>query len=76
MLPRSTLIGHPVTYQAFHEITNFIHDNGDDWDEFCMNTNTAQAIKKAATKTKKPKERTKQKNAKMNGRLAPKPSSR
>ena len=30
-------------------------------------------IKKATTKTKMPKEQTKQKNAKMNGRLAPEP---
>jgi len=49
-------IEHPVTYQAFREITNFICDNGDDWDEFCTSTNTAQTIKKATTKTKTPKE--------------------
>ena len=28
---------HVVTYQAFREITNFIRDNGYDWDEFCNN---------------------------------------
>ena len=40
---------HVVTYQAFREITNFICDNGDDWDEFCHNaacpTTTKKAIK-------------------------------
>jgi len=66
-------IEHPVTYQAFREITNFIRDNGDDWDEFCTSTNTTRAVKKATTKTKTPKKQTKQKNAEMNGRLAPKP---
>jgi len=68
MPPCSMPIKHSVTYQAFRKITNFIRDNG----EFCTNMNTAQAIKKAATKTKTPKERTKQKIAKMNGCLAPK----
>jgi ribonucleoside-diphosphate reductase subunit M2 len=66
-------IEHPVTYQAFCEITNFICDNGDDWDEFCMSTNTTRAVKKATTKTKTPKEQTKQKIAEMNGLLAPEP---
>jgi len=66
-------ITHPVTYQAFREITNFIRDNGNEWDEFCTSTNTARTIKKATTKRKTPKERTKHKIAKMNGRLAPEP---
>ena len=67
-------IAHPVTYQAFRKITNFIRNNGDDWDEFCTSTNTTLVVKKASTtKTKTPKERTKQKIAKMNGRLAPEP---
>ena len=73
MSPRTMPIEHPVTYQAFCEITNFICNNGDDWDEFCMSMNTARAITKAATKTKTSKEQTKQKNAKMNGCLAPEP---
>jgi len=73
MPPHSTLLERPITYQAFREITNFIRDNGDDWDEFCTNTNTARALKKAATKTRTPKKQTKQKNAKINGCLAPKP---
>ena len=66
-------ITHPVTYQAFREITNFIRDNGNEWDEFCTSTNTARTIKKATTKRKTPKEQTKHKIAKMNGRLAPEP---
>jgi hypothetical protein len=66
-------IEHPVTYQAFRKITNFICNNGDDWDEFCTSTNTARAITKVVTKTKTPKERTKYKNAKKKGCLAPEP---
>jgi len=67
-------IEHPVTYQAFREITNFIRNNGDDWDEFCTSMNTTRAVKKAiTTKTKTPREQTKQKIAEMNGRLAPEP---
>ena len=38
---------HVVTYQAFHEITNFICDNGDDWDEFCYNATRPSTMKKA-----------------------------
>ena len=41
---------HVVTYQAFREITNFIRDNGDDWDEFCNNA----ARPSTATKAIKP----------------------
>jgi hypothetical protein len=29
---------HAVTHQTFCEITNFIRDNGDDWEEFCITT--------------------------------------
>jgi hypothetical protein len=29
---------HVVTYDAFREITNFIRNNGNDWEEFCHNT--------------------------------------
>jgi hypothetical protein len=39
-------IQHAVTYQAFCKITNFIHDNGDDWHKFCANT--AHTMQKAA----------------------------
>ena len=73
MPPRSMPIKHPGTYQAFREITNFFRDNGNDWDEFCTSTNTARAIKKAATKTKTSQKQTKQKTAEMNGCLAPEP---
>jgi ribonucleotide reductase beta subunit family protein with ferritin-like domain len=38
---------HVVTYQAFREITNFIRDNGDDWDEFCNNATRPSTTKKA-----------------------------
>ncbi len=31
---------HIVTYQAFCEITNFIPDNSDDWNEFCTTSTT------------------------------------
>ena len=73
MPPHSMPIEHPISFQAFREITNFIRDNGNDWDEFCTNTNTARALKKAATKTRTPKKQTKQKIAEINGRLAPEP---
>jgi ribonucleotide reductase beta subunit family protein with ferritin-like domain len=36
-----------VTYQAFHEITNFIRDNGNDWDEFSNNAACPSTTKKA-----------------------------
>ncbi len=42
--PRTTPLQHTVTYQAFCDITKFIRDNGDDWDEFC--TNTARVARK------------------------------
>jgi hypothetical protein len=73
MPPHSTPLERPITYQAFREITNFIRDNGDDWDEFCTNTNTARALKKAATKRRMPKKQTKQNSAEINGCLAPEP---
>ena len=71
MPPHSMPIERPITYQTFHEITNFICDNGDNCDEFCTITNTARAIKKAATKTKTSKKQMKRKIAKINGCLAP-----
>ena len=43
----------PVLYQAFHEITNFIRNNGDDWDEFCTKTaHTTRNAKKASDPSK------------------------
>jgi hypothetical protein len=41
------LPAHAITYQVFWEITNFICDNGDDWDEFCHNT--ARSARKIET---------------------------
>ena len=35
----------PVSYQVFREITNFIRNNGDDWEEF--RTKTAHTTRKA-----------------------------
>jgi hypothetical protein len=35
----------PVSYQAFCEITNFIRNNGEDWEEF--RTRTAHTTRKA-----------------------------
>ena len=59
MPPHSMLIEHPISFQAFREITNFIRDNGDDWEEFYASTYTTPAIKKTATKTKTSKKQTK-----------------
>ena len=61
---------HTVTYQAFRKITNFIHDNGNDWDEFC--TNTARSTTKATKTQPSQRKASKHKTAKMNGHLAPK----
>ena len=61
---------HVVTYQAFRKITNFIHDNGNDWDEFC--TNTARSTTKATKTQPSQRKASKHKTAKMNGHLAPK----
>ncbi|MCX6760065.1 MAG: 30S ribosomal protein S16, partial [Candidatus Nealsonbacteria bacterium] len=36
--PSPTVFTRRNVPQAFREITNFIRDNGDDWDEFCINT--------------------------------------
>ena len=46
---------HAVLYQAFCEITNFIRNNGDDWDEFCTKTaHTTRKAKKALSLSKQP----------------------
>jgi hypothetical protein len=45
-------IEHPISFQAFRKITNFIRNNGDDWEEFYTSTYSTPAIKKAAAKTK------------------------
>jgi ribonucleotide reductase beta subunit family protein with ferritin-like domain len=60
----------PISYQAFREITNFIHNNGDDWDEFCTKTaHTTKNAKKASNPSQKP---SKHKIAENEG-LAPEP---
>jgi ribonucleoside-diphosphate reductase subunit M2 len=62
---------HVVTYQAFREITNFIRDNGDDWDEFCVNT--TRATQKPTTLTSPLNPPSKHKTAETKGLLAPEP---
>ena len=32
--PHSVPIKHPISFQAFREITNFIRDNGNNWEDF------------------------------------------
>jgi hypothetical protein len=58
-------------YQAFCEITNFIHDNGDDWNEFF--TSTTHNTQKSATPTPPLKTPSTHKTAKTKGLLAPEP---
>jgi ribonucleotide reductase beta subunit family protein with ferritin-like domain len=62
---------HAVTYQAFREITNFIRDNDDDWDEFCVNT--TRATRKPTTPTSPLNPPSKHRTAKTKGLLAPEP---
>ncbi len=60
-----------VSYQAFCEITNFIHNNGDDWDEFC--TKTAHTTREAKKTPNLSKKQSKHKIAEDKGLLAPEP---
>ncbi len=62
---------HVVTYQAFRKITNFIRDNGNDWDKFCSNNlhSTRKAKKTLPSRCKVSKHKT----AKTKGHLAPEP---
>ena len=63
------LLQHAVLYQAFCEITNFIRNNGDDWDKFCTKTaHTTRKAKKTPNSSKKP---LKHKITKNKGLLAP-----
>ncbi len=64
---------HVVTYQAFCEITNFIRNNGDDWEEFCHNTTRALTTRKATKTPSSDGKKSKHKIAKMKGNLAPEP---
>jgi len=69
--PRTMPLQHAVTYQAFREITNFIRNNGDDWDEFCVNT--TRATRKTTTPTSPLNTPSKHKTAKTKGLHAPEP---
>jgi ribonucleotide reductase beta subunit family protein with ferritin-like domain len=62
---------HAILYQAFCEITNFIRNNGNNWNEFC--TNTAHTARKAKKAPSPPKQPSKHKIAKNKRLLAPKP---
>jgi hypothetical protein len=63
---------HVVTFQAFQEITNFIRNNGGDWDEFC--TITARSTRKAKkTPVVSNMVPSKHKTAENEGRLAIEP---
>jgi ribonucleoside-diphosphate reductase subunit M2 len=57
-------------YQAFREITNFIRNNGDEWDKFC--TNTARMMTKTKKAPRPAEQLSKHKTAKNKGLLAPK----
>ena len=60
----------PVSYQAFREITNFIRNNGDDWEEF--RTKTAHTTSKAKRTSDLSTKPSKHKIAENEG-LAPEP---
>ena len=62
---------HVVSYQAFHEFTNFICNNGDNWDKFC--TKTAHITRKAKKAPNLSKQPSKHKIAKNKELLVPKP---
>jgi hypothetical protein len=62
---------HAVTYQAYWEITNFIRNNGNDWDKFC--TNTARSTRKAVKPPLLQPMLSTHKIAKVEGQLAVKP---
>jgi len=62
---------HAVTYQAFRKITNFIRDNGDDWNEFCVNT--TRTARKPTTPASPLNPPSKHKTSENKGLLAPKP---
>ena len=55
MPPHSMLIEHPISFQAFREITNLIRDNGDEWEEFYTSTYTTPTTDKTIDKIKKKK---------------------
>ena len=69
--PKTMPLQHAVMYQAFREITNFIRNNGDDWDEFCVNT--TRATRKTTTPTSPLNPPSKHKTAETKGLHAPEP---
>ena len=64
---------HAVTYQAFCEVTNFIRDNGDDWENFCKVAAPTSIVKKAAKSPPSSKKVSLHKKAEVRGHLAPEP---
>jgi hypothetical protein len=64
---------HVATYQAFREITNFIRNKGNDWEEFCHNTTRASTTRKAAKTPSSGWKKSKHKIAEMKGNLTPEP---
>jgi ribonucleotide reductase beta subunit family protein with ferritin-like domain len=64
---------HAVTYQAFCEITNFIRDNGDDWEDFRRTAAHPSTVRKAAKTPPSSKKVSHHKKAGVQGHLAPKP---
>jgi ribonucleotide reductase beta subunit family protein with ferritin-like domain len=76
--PKTTVVTMPlkhiVTYQAFREITNFIHDNGDNWEEFCTTaTHPSTARKAVKPPPSSSKKVLRHKKAEIQGHLAPEP---
>jgi hypothetical protein len=63
---------HVVTYQAFRKITNFIRDNGDDWEEFCGTTTQPSTVTKAVKPPPSPTI-SRHKKAEARGHLMPEP---
>ena len=53
--PHSVPIKHPISFHTFREITNFIRDNGDDWEEFYTSKYNTTTTDKTTGKIKKQK---------------------
>ena len=64
---------HAITYQAFCEITNFIRDNGDDWENFSRVAAHPSTVRKAAKSPPSTKKVSRHKKAEVQGHLAPEP---
>jgi hypothetical protein len=63
----------PCPYQAFREITNFIRDNGDDWDKFCNTATQPSTVRKAVKPPPLSKKVSPHKKAEARGHLLPEP---